>query len=194
MKRKPGLLIKSYGNPHLLPILNPPRKFSSHDLASGGHEEVTKHHVNNSSIVKGNGEVSSDGVRDSSEKNASVPTEQVSLDDSDVNNSTTAYENAQVLADGKANIGDELKIGSLSIKSKGYESERALPATAVNTESVDVVTVGSMPVKVNSSAESTYFLTVGTIPLDPRALRGDFVDSLSKIGPQKCSSVGKSGE
>ncbi|KAL2459374.1 evolutionarily conserved C-terminal region 7 [Forsythia ovata] len=187
-EEKARLLIKSYGNPHLLPILNPPRKFSIsiHDLPSGGHEEVTKHHVDNSSKVKENGEVSSDGVRDSSEKNASAPTEQVSLDDSDINNSTTANENTKVLADGKANIGDELKIGSLTIKSKGSESERPLPATAVNTESVDVVTVGSMPVKVNSSAESSCFLTVGTIPLDPRALRGDFVDSLSKIGPQKC--------
>ncbi|CAA2963691.1 YTH domain-containing family 2 [Olea europaea subsp. europaea] len=178
-EEKSRLLIKSYGNPYLLPTLNPPHKFSIHDLPSGVHDEVQD--VNNSHIVKGN-EVSSDGDWDSSEKNALAPIEHVSLDTDD-SNSTTANENCKVLADGEANTGDELMIGSLSTTSKGSpDSECPLPATtAVNTESVNVLTVGSMPVKVNSFAESIGFLTIGTIPLDPRALPGD----LRKIGPQK---------
>lgn len=173
-EEKSRLRIKSYGNPYLLPTLNPPHEFSIHDLPSGVHDEV--HDVNNSRIVKG----SSDGEWDSSEKNALSPIEHVSLDTDD-SNSTTANENCKVLADGEANACDELMIGSLSTTSKGSpDSECPLPATtAVNTESVNILTVGSMPVKVNTFAESTGFLTIGTIPLDPRALCGD----LRKIGP-----------
>ena len=62
-----------------------------------------------------------------------------------------------------------LKIGSLSINLKEAEAK---PIGIANTESVDVVTVGSVPIKVNGFAESG-FLTVGTIPLDPRALQLD---------------------
>ncbi|WCJ23228.1 evolutionarily conserved C-terminal region 7 [Euphorbia peplus] len=74
------------------------------------------------------------------------------------------------------NSGDDiapvLKIGSLSINPKQDEHEppRGNPSS---TDHADVVTVGSMPVKVNGFGESSPFLRVGSIQIDPRALQGD---------------------
>ncbi|KAI3459177.1 hypothetical protein Pfo_015840 [Paulownia fortunei] len=168
------LLVKSYENPCFVPMLDPPRKLQSlHDFPSIGDIKVTKHDVNNLTIVN-NVKVPSDGQSNSSVKNP-PPIGQVSLD-SIVNNSTIVNGSGQVSADGVPTFANELKLSSLTVNLKEPESQCSLPdinaSITANSELVKVVTIGSMPVKVNG-AESSGFLTVGTIPLNPRALQCD---------------------
>ncbi|KAL3812232.1 hypothetical protein ACJIZ3_013500 [Penstemon smallii] len=119
------LLIKSYENPYLVPLIDPPRKLQSlHDFPSIGDVNATEHDTNWTIQNKNN------------EANSSV----------------------------KPDMVDELKIGSLTIHPKKPETESSLPTSAANSGLVNVVTIGSMPVKVNSTDPST-FVTVGTIPL-----------------------------
>ncbi|KAJ4839138.1 hypothetical protein Tsubulata_040340 [Turnera subulata] len=74
-------------------------------------------------------------------------------------------------------IASALKIRSLDINQKDDASESlAHAATATSTAGtlpVGIVTVGSMPVKVKGFAESSGFLTVGTIQIDAKALQLD---------------------
>ncbi|GFZ11588.1 evolutionarily conserved C-terminal region 3 [Actinidia rufa] len=56
-----------------------------------------------------------------------------------------------------------LKIGSLAIN----------PEQSECITLVDVVTVGSMPVRVDGYAKSSGLLTVGTISVDPKSLHPD---------------------
>lgn len=177
-EEKARLLIKSYENPFLIPLVEPLRKPSAVlDLPPNDYEKITKHN-----------DVSS------SEKNASTSTEQVSLDNK-VSNLNIAKENVtSVAADDKAEEG-VLKIGSLNINPKqagikpsegtAVTAPAPITATVVTTEPVNVVTVGSMPVKVNGFAKSAGFLTVGTIPLDPRALQLNEASLSAKSGSRK---------
>lgn len=64
-----------------------------------------------------------------------------------------------------------MKIGSLSIKSRDIEECNTGKSGVVITAPIDVVTVGSMPVKVNGYGKSSSVLTVGTISIDPKALK-----------------------
>ncbi|XP_058076097.1 YTH domain-containing protein ECT4 isoform X2 [Magnolia sinica] len=73
-------------------------------------------------------------------------------------------------------VNDVIKIGSLSIDSK--DSKKAGNAnkpghvTGGTAAPIDVVTVGSMPVKVNGFGESSSgILTVGSIPIDPKSVK-----------------------
>ncbi|KAL8161902.1 hypothetical protein V2J09_013391 [Rumex salicifolius] len=87
-----------------------------------------------------------------------------------------------------------LKIGSLTINPKQTDSKSmvvAMPtplaATKVASGVADIVTVGSMPVKVNghdnsNSKTPSGLLTVGTIPIDPKALRMERADVAGKGG------------
>ncbi|XP_065863901.1 YTH domain-containing protein ECT1 isoform X2 [Euphorbia lathyris] len=90
--------------------------------------------------------------------------------------SDVADENRKVDGNRKVNAEDDiapaLKIGSLSINPKQDEPEPPRDM-APNTDPIDVVTVGSMPVKVNGYAESSPYLRVGSIQIDPRALQRD---------------------
>lgn len=111
--------------------------------------------------------------------------------DGDVNGSA-----ASKLSDIKANndgMVNMLKIGSLTINPKqtDHKSSMAAPAlvprpiSEVGAGSVDIVTVGSMPVKVNghsNSRPSTGQLTVGSIQLDPKPLRSEKTDKSAKAG------------
>ncbi|KAL6186130.1 hypothetical protein ACLB2K_042251 [Fragaria x ananassa] len=72
-----------------------------------------------------------------------------------------------------------LKIGSLTIDPKYVELDFSAGAATATSKNGDVVTVGSIPVKVNGFAESLGTLTVGTIPLDPRALKLEKGSSLN---------------
>ncbi|KAI3469231.1 hypothetical protein Pfo_025894 [Paulownia fortunei] len=169
------LLIKSYENPYLVPLLDPPRKLQSiHDSPSIGGVNGAKHDANNLTIVNKNKD-SADGESDCSAKNHSASTGQVSLD-TNPNNLKGVGGSCQVSADGEPIVVDELKISTYTIHSDEPESGCSLPTAAVsnttNSELVNVVTIGSMPVKVMGT-ESSGFLTVGTIPLDPRALQRD---------------------
>ncbi|XP_028120484.1 YTH domain-containing protein ECT4 isoform X1 [Camellia sinensis] len=170
-EEKARLLIKSYGSSFLLPALDPPRKQNFLvDMPSVEEEKTTKPN-----------ELNSLG------KAVDSVTGQVSLD-SDFSSSSIAKENIKhIVGEAKNDIVSSLKIGSLTIIPKQVESEpsEALSTVAkvVDAKPANVVTVGSMPVRVNGYADSSGFLTVGTIPLDPRALQLD-AGGVTKSGSQ----------
>jgi hypothetical protein len=82
-----------------------------------------------------------------------------------------------ISVDEKADGVGSLRIGSLRINpSTQVVSKQPLEATkgaATVTDSADVVTVGTVPVKVNGFSKPSGILTVGTIQLDPLAVRPD---------------------
>ncbi|CAK9163238.1 unnamed protein product [Ilex paraguariensis] len=172
-EEKARLLIKAYETPFLVPLLDTPRKLNSvRGLPSSEYEKITKH---------------------VSDKNTAAPSEQVSLDP-DASNPSIGNENANPIAN-EVNNNDTLKIGSLTINPRNTESKpsevtaAAATATATvavaNAEPVDVVRVGSMPIKVNGFAERSGFLTVGTISLDPSTLQVNEPGASTKIGSQQ---------
>lgn len=167
------LFMKSYENPYLVPLLDPPRKLQSvHDFPPIGDVKGAKHDINNLTIVN-KSEVSSSAVSTWSTKDHAEPKGQIALE-TNPNNSASGPGRSQVLAHEMPNAVDELKISGLSIDSDEAGSGRTFAATTTassktNSEMGNVVTIGSMPVKVKDS-ESSGFLTVGTIPLDPRTL------------------------
>lgn len=86
--------------------------------------------------------------------------------ENDINTSESKSNNDErqsVVGKSKDNI---LRLKSLSISPEQVESK---PLETNRGE--HVLTVGSMPVKVNGFGESSGVLTVGTIPLDPKALK-----------------------
>lgn len=156
-EEKARLLVKSFDGPYFVPALDLPRKVNSVlELPPSEDENTTR---------------PNDGPNSSIKIGVFAP-KQVSSN-SDVTNTSVEDGNAeQIAAEAKNDDVSTLKIGSVTISPKQAEP-MSLPAAGItNTESVDVLTVGSVPIKVNGFAESG-FLTVGTIPLDPRALQLD---------------------
>lgn len=148
------LLVRSFESPFLVTGLGPPRK-----LNSVGDD------ANNS-------------------KKTPVPASaQVSSNFGVTNTSITNGYAEKKAPEAKDDAVSTLKIGSLTINQKQVDSKSSA-AAATNAKSFDVVTVGSMPVRVNGFAESLRNLTVGTIPLDPRALQLED-GSLIKKGDQQ---------
>ncbi|PWA91642.1 hypothetical protein CTI12_AA088980 [Artemisia annua] len=90
------------------------------------------------------------------------------------NNIDTSDSNVSNVANGKPTE-DVLRFSSIAISPKQKETTVTGGGTSVSavstTDSDNVLMVGSMPVKVNGFAESSGFLTVGTFPLDPKALK-----------------------
>ncbi|XP_047178444.1 YTH domain-containing protein ECT2-like isoform X2 [Vigna umbellata] len=80
-------------------------------------------------------------------------------------------------------ISSILKIGSVTIAPKQVEAKQSISID--NKEPVDVLTVGSMQVKVNGFGSSSGFLKVGSIPLDGRALQPGKGDTSVKTGSQR---------
>ena len=84
-----------------------------------------------------------------------------------------------------------LKIGSLSIHPKPSERRLQAPATTITAETpkttstANVLTVGSMPIKVEETKQTSEILTIGTIALDPKALQHGKVTSFLKGGMRK---------
>ncbi|KAL3626643.1 isoform X1 [Castilleja foliolosa] len=155
------LLIKSYENPYLVPLSDPPRKLQSiYDSNSNNHGDVngtTRNNPTSLSIVDTNKVSADDGLDGLAQKQPV---------DANTNGSTSVGARSQVLAD-VAKAVDELKISS--------SEERSIKADVskmAKTEPINFVTIGSMPVNVNGNRASG-ILTVGTIPLDPRALQRD---------------------
>ncbi|XP_058201719.1 YTH domain-containing protein ECT4-like [Rhododendron vialii] len=155
-EEKPRFLVKTYAGSFIIPALDPPRKQNFLvDMPSSGDEKATER----------NGPPSVKKRLDC--------TDQVSLDP-DVSSSCIVKENAKHIADeSKHDDVSSLKIGSLTISPKQAETKPLeVPSNVgtIDTKPVDIVTVGSMPVRVNGFGDSSGFVTVGTIPLDPRAL------------------------
>ncbi|KAL7220905.1 hypothetical protein ACSBR2_013732 [Camellia fascicularis] len=143
-EEKARLLIKSYGSSFLIPALDPPRKQNFLvDMPSSADEKTTK------------------------------PNELNSLDKT----VGSVIEPIHIADKAKHDDVLSLKIGSLAINPKqAGPKPLEVPsnvATVVDTKPVDVVTVGSMPVRVNGFANSSGFLTVGTIQFDSKALQID---------------------
>lgn len=156
-EEKAKLLIRSYDSPFAVPVLDPPRKLNSTPgLPSGESEKISKC-----------------GEQQQSGNCMAVPAALNSIVSKA--NKESADNGDKLVAEGGPLVNTALKIGSLTINPKPLEDKpldvHSTTNTAASTQSVDVVTVGSMPVKVNGHAESSGFLTIGTIPLDPRAFQ-----------------------
>ncbi|KAJ8528903.1 hypothetical protein K7X08_030643 [Anisodus acutangulus] len=157
-EEKAKLLMRSYENPFLVPVLDPPRKLNSiFDFRSSEGKTISKHNDCEQS------------------ENCVVPAE-LDLIDSKTNKKNAS--DGKFVVDKDHNTLSVLRIASLTfnpkdLKSQPPEAECTTALTVASAESVDVVTVGSMPVKVNGLAESSGIISIGTIPLDPRALQRD---------------------
>nr|GEU61801.1 YTH domain-containing family protein 2-like isoform X1 [Tanacetum cinerariifolium] len=106
------------------------------------------------------------------------------------NHINTSDSNVATVANGKPTEDDVLRFSSLAISPEKKETTvtgagTTVSAVSTTTESDNVLTVGSMPVKVNGFAESSGFLTVGTIPLDPKALKVKEASASAEIGTKK---------
>lgn len=167
-EEKSRLLIKSIESPYFVPSLDPPLRLNRvFELLPTEDDETIK---------------PNSGPNNSIKTGVAAP-EQVS--NSDVLNTKYLDGNAKHMTVGaKDDVVSTLKIGSLTINPKKAEP-KPLPSSAIaNNESVDIVTVGSVPIKVNGFAESG-ILTVGTIPLDPKALKLDKGGASVNIGSQR---------
>ncbi|XP_076931621.1 uncharacterized protein LOC143596837 isoform X2 [Bidens hawaiensis] len=91
-------------------------------------------------------------------------------------NTSDSNKDRKSSVDGKLND-NILQLKSLSICSEQVETKPVesggggTSVSAVSSEPISVLTVGSMPVKVNGYGESSGILTVGTIPLDTKAFQ-----------------------
>ncbi|KAL1806773.1 hypothetical protein ACET3Z_029841 [Daucus carota] len=176
-QEKARLLIKNYANPFILSREEPPRNLIG--FLNPPINEVAK-------IEK---------AKENLEKFA-VLTDLVSAD-KEVNKGTEIANNTPVATEDKVEKESGLlKIGSLSINptKAGVKpvdvtanSPPIVPAaeTANAAKPVDIVTVGSMPIKVNGFAKSVKSLTVGTISLDPGVLKADKLGPSAKSGSKK---------
>ncbi|KAK7264767.1 hypothetical protein RJT34_32377 [Clitoria ternatea] len=155
-EEKAKLPIKSYKNPLLVPTLEPPRKLNFVvDIPPVSDEKNSK----------------MDGVL-GSPKHISISGVENVVSSSDVTSTASVDEKIDKGRVNKVDISPVLKIGSVTITPKQVETKP--PGISVTKkEPVDVVTVGSMQVKVNGFADSSGFLKVGSIPLDPKALQVD---------------------
>ena len=166
-EEKSRLVIKSYESPFFLASLEPPRKLNFvMDRRPPIEEKITKQ---------------TDAK--SLEKPLAISTATVQVlpqKSEDMNHSSTNEKCGADETKDDTSVAT-LRIGSLTISPKQAESKQTMsaappsPAVAVvgGTEPVDVVTVGSMPVKVNGYAESPGLFTFGTISVDPRTLQLD---------------------
>ncbi|KAK4755683.1 hypothetical protein SAY87_009440 [Trapa incisa] len=86
----------------------------------------------------------------------------------------------------------ELKIGSLTISpNNGHELAKAGAFAGIakaDTRRPEVVTVGSIPVKVNGINDTSSALTVGTILLNPRSFQADMEGSASRSSAPKLNT------
>lgn len=131
--------------------------------------------------AQANNSVVSEKMIDSSKKVSASPI--VVNSGATSTNQSTSEHNADV---------STLKIGSLSIHPKQIEGNSTMPTSSLGTSMVkttpspsNVVTVGSVPIKVDAVNRTSGMLTIGTIPLDPKALQQGKMGTFGKSGPQK---------
>ncbi|XP_058723616.1 YTH domain-containing protein ECT4-like [Vicia villosa] len=97
----------------------------------------------------------------------SISSSEQNIRNSDVPNIKSVNEQVEKIAVHE-DISSILKIGSVTITPKQVETKQS---GIVNREQIDVLTVGSMPIKVNGFTGSPGFLKVGSIQLNPKALQ-----------------------
>ncbi|KAJ1403034.1 YTH domain [Sesbania bispinosa] len=155
-EEKAKFLIKRFECPILVSALEPPQKLNFvSDIPSINDEENLKM-----------------GDEFDCFKQTSISSTEHIVNSSDVPSTTSVHEEAEKSKVDREDISSVLKIGSVTITPKRVETKLSGNSVA-NKEPIDVLTVGSMQVKVNGFAESSGFLKVGSIPLDPRALQLD---------------------
>jgi hypothetical protein len=161
-EEKAKLVIKSFGSPLSVPVLEPPRKLN---------------YVFENPPVSDEKNSKTDGDLGNL-KQPSISSAAHIVDSSYVTSTTSVDEKAESGAVDRQDISSVLKIGSVTITPKQVEAK---PST---TEPIGVVTVGSMQVRVNGFSESSGALKVGSIPLDSRSLQaGKGITSSIKTGP-----------
>ncbi|OVA16703.1 YTH domain [Macleaya cordata] len=157
-EEKKRLLGKSYDGSLFVPAFVPPTEPNGMVDKRPILSDIPKHNVSNNS-----GKMATS----SKERVPSKP---------DVTYSSSGKDKVENVVGDENDVTSVLKIGSLTIDPKQSVAKSSVAAVTVqDTEAVDVVTVGSMSVKVNGFAESSSsgVLTVGTIPIVPKALNVD---------------------
>ncbi|KAK2412219.1 YTH domain-containing protein ECT4 [Trifolium repens] len=158
-EEKSKLVIKSFGSPLSVPVLEPPRKLN---------------YVFENPPVSDEKNSKTDGDLG----NLKISSAAHIVDSSDVTSTTFVDEKAESGAVDRQDISSVLKIGSVTITPKQVEAKPS------NSEPIGVVTVGSMQVRVNGFSESSGTLKVGSIPLDSRSLQaGKGTTTCIKTGP-----------
>ncbi|XP_021889487.1 YTH domain-containing family protein 3-like [Carica papaya] len=110
----------------------------------------------------------------SSRDSMASPEKAANLNSNVINTNNTNEKVEQIAGEVKDDAASSLRIGFLTIKPRNAEPKTVadVAVTGDTEPSSSVVTVGSMPVKVNGfAAGPSNSLTVGTIPLDPRSLQ-----------------------
>lgn len=149
-EEKSRLLIRSY--PLFVPVLDPPRKLNCDVDRPPSEEKIAKH---------------TDAIN--SDKTMPPSIEQVSSNPVVSGTSKIKGNTRQYKVEAKDDITSTLTIGSLTINPKQGEAIPTAVATEVGMERADVVTVGTMPVKLNGFSDSSRIIKVGTVPLDLKA-------------------------
>ncbi|MED6211677.1 YT521-B-like domain containing protein [Stylosanthes scabra] len=150
-EEKAKLLIKSFQSPLMIPTMEPPRKLNFVvDVPQVNDEKNSKTDEKLDRLVS--------SVKET-------------VQSSDVT-STKLDEKAEKTTADKEDISSILKIGSVTITPKQGEIKPSSIGVS-SREPADIVTVGSMQVKVNGFSESSGVLKVGSIPLDRKALQLD---------------------
>ncbi|KAL5541452.1 hypothetical protein UlMin_009162 [Ulmus minor] len=157
------LLIRSYETPFFAPALGPPRRLNR-------VVELPPTKVENPNNL---------GYDPSSSKKTIVSSsDQVSFESNISSKDTRSKDSKQISVEPKNDASaTSLKIGSLSIKPGADSVSPVASSTSAG---------GSTPLKFKGASESsTGIFTVGTIPLDPRALMFEKGGSIVKNGSQK---------
>ncbi|KAL5157992.1 YTH domain-containing family protein 2 [Glycine soja] len=164
---KAKFLVKSFDSPIFVPVLEAPQKLNFFvDVPTDNYEKNLKPKDD------------SDGL-----KHISFSSPEQIVGNSDVTGIKHAHdEKDEKIAVDKEHISSILKIGSVTIAPKQVEAKQSV--SNGNKEPVDVLTVGSMQVKVNGFPSSSGFLKVGSTPFDARALQPGKGDAAVKSGSQ----------
>ncbi|KOM53077.1 hypothetical protein LR48_Vigan09g173600 [Vigna angularis] len=162
LDEKAKLLGKNFDSPIFAPVMEAPQKLNF--TSTGNYEKNLKPQND------------SDGLKQ-------IPVS--SPEQIPSNSSGTSIKPVDEKADKTVakDISSILKIGSVTIAPKQVEAKQSISID--NKEPVDVLTVGSMQVKVNGFGSSSGFLKVGSIPLDGRALQPGKGDTSVKTGSQR---------
>ncbi|KAK7303636.1 hypothetical protein RJT34_14547 [Clitoria ternatea] len=158
---KAKLAIKSYDSRLFVPASEASQKLNLVDVPPDSYEKNSK--LKDDSV----------GLKQISNSSS----EQI-VRNSDITSIKSVDEKAENIAVGKEDISSILKIGSVTITPKRFESKQSVDIGI--KEPIDVLTVGSMQVKVNGLGMSSGVLKVGSIPLDARALQLETGDAALK--------------
>ncbi|KAK6913629.1 YTH domain [Dillenia turbinata] len=200
-EQKARYLMRNYESQ---PAFDPPRKLNSViGLLPRGDEKMNN--LKDANILEPT-DVKPDGNGDCLDESSTSLEWQASGQSDDNSRPTTNVKHMEAVRE-NGPVSD-LKMGSPTLNTMQPKSEpvaavvtnafAAVAAPVVSNEPVDIVTVGSIHVKVNWFAELSGGLTVGTIPLDPRKVQAVPAAVFGKGGLQgdlgECSGSKRSSE